>query len=337
MAHKIKIVITDGYPLSQNDLSWQAFEAIGEVIFYDYTAPADLIARAFEADALIVNKTHISEETMDALPNLKYIGVTATGYNNIDTGAALLRDIPVCNVVGYGSKSVAQHVFALILELTNQVAVHNAAVQAGEWGQQPHFCLTKTPLTELSGKTLGIYGFSGIGQEVAKIGRAFGMKILVHRRNMVHPDKLGTEGAKPRGIRYVSLDELLAQSDILSLNASLNLDNYGLINTENLEKMKPTALLINTARGGFIIEKDLKQALETGTIAGAALDVLLLEPPTYGTSRDNREGSILLGIKNCLITPHNAWASKEARQRLMHLAAENLRLLIKGKPKNMVK
>jgi glycerate dehydrogenase len=321
MAHKIKIVITDGYPLSQNDLSWQAFEAIGEVIFYDYTAPSDLIARAFEADALIVNKTLISAETIDALPNLKYIGVTATGYNNIDTSAALLRDIPVCNVVGYGSKSVAQHVFALILELTNQVAVHNAAVQAGEWGQQPHFCIVKTPLMELSGKTLGIYGFSGIGQEVAKIGRAFGMKIIVHRRN--------TEGAKPRGARYVSLDELFAQSDVLSLNASLNVDNYGIINTENLQKMKPTALLINTARGGFIIEKELKEALESGIIAGAALDVLLLEPPT--------EGSVLMGIKNCLITPHNAWASAEARARLMHLAAENLRLLIKGKPKNMVK
>jgi glycerate dehydrogenase len=329
MSKKIKIVVTDGYPLSRNDLSWAAFEAIGEVIFYDYTAPSELLERAFEADALIVNKTLISAETMAALPNLKYIGVTATGHNNIDTKFAILRDLPVCNVVGYGSKSVAQHVFALILELTNQVGVHNAAVQAGEWGQQPHFCIAKTPLTELSGKTLGIYGFSGIGQEVAKIGRAFGMKILVHRRN--------TEGVKPRGIKYVSLDELLEKSDVLSLNASLSIDNYGIINTENLQKMKPSALLINTARGGFIIENDLKQALESGTIAGAALDVLLVEPPTYGTSRDNREGSVLMGVKNCLITPHNAWASAEARARLMRLAAENLKLLIKGKPKNMIK
>lgn len=320
MSKKIKIIITDGYALSRNDLTWQGFEALGEVVYYDYTAPSELLNRAKEADALIVNKTVLSAETITALPNLKYIGVTATGYNNVDAKAAAARNIPVCNVAGYGSTSVAQHVFALILELTNQVAVHNAAVQAGEWGQQPHFCITKTPLIELSGKTLGIYGFSGIGQEVAKIGRAFGMKIIVHRRN--------TEGGKPRGIRYVSLDELLSKSDVLTLNASLSPENQGLINTQNLQKMKHTALLINTARGGFIIEKDLKQALESGIIAGAGLDVLPVEPPT--------EGSILFGVKNCLITPHNAWASAEARTRLMHLAAENLKAFLKGSPKNIV-
>ena len=320
MSKKFKIIITDGYALSRNDLNWQGFETLGEVVFYDYTAPSELLNRAKEADALIVNKTVLSAETIAALPNLKYIGVTATGYNNVDAKAATARNIPVCNVAGYGSKSVAQHVFALILELTNQVAVHNAAVQAGEWGQQPHFCITKTPLIELSGKTLGIYGFSGIGQEVAKIGRAFGMKIIVHRRN--------TEGVKPRGIKYVSLDELFSKSDILTLNASLSPENQGLINAQNLQKMKPSALLINTARGGFIIEHDLKQALESGIIAGAGLDVLPVEPPT--------EGSILFGVKNCLITPHNAWASAEARTRLMHLAAENLKDFLKGEPKNRV-
>ena len=325
---KLKIIITDGFTLSREDLSWAGFERLGEVIVYDYTAPEDLLNRIQNADILIVNKTVLSAETIAALPHLKYIGITATGYNNVDVKAAAARQIPVCNVAGYGSQTVAQHVFALILALTNQVAVHNAAVQAGEWGRQPHFCITKTPLTELSGKTLGIYGFSGIGQEVAKIGQAFGMKIIVNRRNMAHPDKLRTEGGEANGIRYVTLDELFAQSDILSLNASLNNENQGLINTENLIKMKPTALLINTARGGFVVEKDLKQALESGVIAGAGLDVLPIEPPT--------EGSILFGVKNCIITPHNAWAAAEARQRLMQLAAENLKAFLDGNPKNVV-
>ena len=319
MSKKFKIIVTDGYALSREDLNWQAFEALGDVTFYGYTAPSELINRIKNADAVIVNKTVLTAEIIANLPNLKYIGVTATGYNNVDAKAAAARNIPVCNVAGYGSKSVAQHVFALILALTNQVAAHNTAVQAGEWGAQPHFCITKTPLIELYGKTLGIYGFSGIGQEVAKIGRAFGMKIIVHRRN--------TEGGKG-GTRYVSLDELFYKSDILTLNASLNLENQGLMNTQNLQKMKPTALLINTARGGFIVEQDLKNALETGIIAGAGLDVLPVEPPT--------EGSVLFGVRNCLITPHNAWASAEARARLMHLAAENLKAFLKGKPKNVV-
>ncbi len=320
MSKKLKIIITDGEALSRNDLTWQAFEQLGEVVFYDYTAPSELLNRIQDVDILIVNKTVISKETIAALPNLKYIGLTATGYNNVDAKAAAARHIPVCNVAGYGSQTVAQHVFALILELTNQVGVHNAAVQVGEWGQQPHFCITKTPLTELSGKTLGIYGFSNIGREVAKIGRAFGMKTIVHRRN--------TEGVKPRGIRYVSLDELFAQSDVLSINASLSNDNQGLMSLLNLQKMKPTALLINTARGGFVNEKDMKTALETGIIAGAALDVLPIEPPT--------EGSVLFGVKNCLITPHNAWATFEARQRLMGMAADNVQAFLDKKPKNVV-
>ncbi len=320
MPKKYTIIVTDGYALSRKDVSWQGFERFGKVTIFDFTHPDELLNRIKEADILIVNKTVISAETIAVMPHLKYIGVTATGYNNVDAKAAAARNIPVCNVAGYGSQTVAQHVFALILELTNQVYVHHTAVQAGEWGRQPHFCITKTPLTELSGKTLGIYGFSGIGQEVAKIGRAFGMKIIVHRRH--------TEGAKPRGLRYVSLDDLFLQSDVLTLNASLNADNQGLINLSNLKKMKPTALIINTARGGFIVEKDLKKALETGIIAGAGLDVLTTEPPTGG--------SVLMGVKNCLITPHNAWAALEARQRLMLLAEDNVRAFLKGKAKNVV-
>ena len=320
MPNNFKITITDGYALSRNDLNWHGFESLGKVVYYDYTAPSELHDRAKDADALIVNKTVLSAETIEALPQLKYIGVTATGYNNVDVKAASARQIPVCNVAGYGSKSVAQHVFALILELTNQVSIHNAAVQAGEWGIQPHFCITKTPLVALSGKTLGIYGFSGIGQEVAKIGRAFGMKIIVHRRN--------TEGGKLRSISYVSLEELFSNSDFLTLNASLSYENQGLINIQNLKKMKPSAFLINTARGGFIVEEDLKQALESGIIAGAGLDVLPIEPPT--------EGSVLFGVKNCLITPHNAWATTEARTRLMQMAAKNLHAFLKGNPQSIV-
>ena len=320
MSKKFKIIITDGYALSREDLNWQAFEALGDVTFYGYTAPSELINRIKNADVIIVNKTVLTAETIADLPNLKYIGMTATGYNNVDVKAAAARNIPVCNVADYGSKSVAQHVFALILALTNQVAAHNTAVQAGEWGAQPHFCITKTPLIELSGKTLGIYGFSGIGQEVAKIGRAFGMKIIVHRRN--------TEGGNPRGIRYVSLDELFQNSDILTLNASMNAENQGFINSKTLALMKPSALLINTARGGLIVENDLKQALENGIIKGAGLDVLSVEPP--------KEGSVLIGVKNCIITPHNAWASFEARQRLMTAALNNLKNFLKGSPTNVV-
>jgi glycerate dehydrogenase len=280
------------------------------------------LSRVREAEVLIVNKTQISAETIAQMPHLRYIGVLATGYNNVDVKAAAARCIPVCNAVGYGSKSVAQHVFALILELTNRVGDHAAAVRAGDWARQPHFSFSLSPTIELAGKTLGLYGLGGIGREVARIGQAFGMKIIVVKKNR--------EGVKmPRGMRLVDLDELFAASDFLSLNAPLSVDNQGLINLDSLKNMKPTAFLINTARGGLVVEDDLKAALETGIIAGAGLDVLTVEPP------QNTEGG-LLGLKNCLITPHNAWASTEARQRLMHIAVNNLAAFQKGKPQNVV-
>ena len=316
----MNITITDGHTLNPGDLSWAEWAKMGNLTVHDFTQPNQLLERLQDTDILIVNKTPISAATMAALPRLKYIGVLATGYNNIDVKAAKERQIPVCNVVAYGSKNVAQHVFALILELINQVGRHNASVQAGDWGNQPHFCYTLSPITELAGKTLGIYGFGSIGREIAKIGRAFGMKIIVHRRN--------TEGGKIKGITYVSQENLLKKSDILTLNASMNVENQGFINTQTLKMMKPTALLINTARGGLVVETDLKQALENRIIAGAGLDVLSVEPPT--------EGSILLGVKNCIITPHIAWASFEARQRLMGLALKNLKSFLKGSAINVV-
>jgi glycerate dehydrogenase len=322
---KPKIVITDGHPLNPNDSSWAAFQKIADTTVYGHTLPEQLVSRAQEADILIVNKTVVNAETIAALPNLKYIGVTATGYNIVDTEAAKSKGIIVSNAVGYSSQSVAQHTFALILELTNRVGAHSESVHQGAWGKQPHFCYTLSTITELSGKTLGLYGYGGIAKEIAKIAKAFGMKIIVNRRNM---PSFGHEGPPPRGLRYVSLENLFKESDILSLNAPLTVDNKGLINKENLKLMKPTALLINTARGGLVIENDLKEALEKGIIAGAGLDVLQTEPPT--------EGNALIGVKNCIITPHNAWASFASRQRLLNITLQNVKAFLKGTPQNVV-
>jgi glycerate dehydrogenase len=328
---KIKIVITDGYPLNPNDLSWKTLQKLGQTTIYDHTTQEQLVARAKDADILIVNKTVVNAATMAALPNLQYIGVTATGYNIVDIEAAKAQGIIVSNAVGYSSPSVAQHTFALILELTNRVGAHSESVHQGAWGKQPHFCYTLSTITELSGKTLGLYGYGGIAKEIAKIAKAFGMKIIVNRRNMPslrHPAQGGTEGSPPRGLRYVTLENLFKESDILSLNAPLTIENKGLINKENLALMKPTALLINTARGGLVVENDLKEALEKGIIAGAGLDVLQTEPPT--------EGSVLFGVKNCIITPHNAWASFESRQRLLNITLQNVKAFLRGTPQNVV-
>jgi glycerate dehydrogenase len=317
---KPKIVITDGHPLNPNDFTWAAFQKIADTTVYGHTSPEQLVPRAQEADILIVNKTVVNAETIAALPKLKYIGITATGYNIVDTEAAKVKGIIVSNAVGYSSQSVAQHTFALILELTNRVGAHSESVHHGVWGKQPHFCYTLSTITELSGKTLGLYGYGDIAKEIAKIAKAFGMKIIINRRN--------TEGPPPRGLRYVSLENLFSESDILSLNAPLTIDNKGLINKENLKLMKPTALLINTARGGLVIENDLKEALENGIIAGAGLDVLQTEPPI--------EGNVLIGVKNCIITPHNAWASFESRQRLLNITLQNVKAFLRGAPQNVV-
>jgi glycerate dehydrogenase len=315
------IVVTDGFALASDDLNWLAWEQLGRVTVHDFTPPELVATRAQTATILIVNKTLVTAETIAACPDLQYIGVTATGYNNVAIAAARARGIVVCNVAGYGTPSVAQHVFALILALTNRAEHHNQRVQNGAWGQQLHFSFWDMPMVELAGKTLGIYGYGTIAKAVGRIGRAFGMRVIATKRGVA-------EGTKMQGATIVSFETLLKESDFISLNAAMATDNIGIFNKKHLSMMKPTAYLINTARGGLIVEADLKWALESGIIAGAGLDVLSIEPPT--------EGSVLMGLKNCIITPHQAWATVESRRRLMAMAFDNLAAFLKGKARGVV-
>lgn len=316
----INIVALDGYTLNPGDLSWEVIEKIGNFKYYDRTNEAFIIERAKNADILLVNKVVITEEIINALPRLKCICVTATGYNNIDLLAAQNRKIIVCNTVGYGIDSVAQHVFALILTLTNKVEKHNESVKRGDWGNQSDFCYTLQPIIQLAGKTMGIYGYGKIGQKVAEIATAFGMQVLIHHRS---PEKF-----KNTNLHFVDLITLFQQSDFVSLHAPLSSANEQVVNKKLLQIMRPTAYLINTARGGLINEQDLKNALVNRQIAGAALDVISEEPPT--------QGNLLFDVPNCIITPHIAWASKNARQNLMNITAENIKAFLNGKPQNMV-
>ena len=315
-----KIIILDAYTLNPGDLNWAKIQALGEVSIYDRTPLNKVIERAKEADILIVNKVLIGTKILERLPNLKCICVTATGFNNVDTLAAKQKGIPVCNVKAYSSHSVAQHVFALILELTNAVAVHHQSVQNKQWSQSEDFSYTLQPIMELADKTMGIYGFGKIGQAVAKIALAFGMKVIAKHK---HPKR-----DKIHGVTFVNTEDLFHQSDVLSLHAPLTIENEGLINMPLLKSMKTSAFLINTARGGFILETDLKMALENDIIAGAALDVLSTEPPI--------KDHVLFSTKNCIITPHIAWASIDARQRLMHETVLNVAAFLNGEPKNVV-
>ncbi len=317
LTSKPLIVVLDGYTLNPGDLQWDALEALGEVRRYDFTADRDVVARSAAADILIVNKTAVNAELMAQLPKLRCISVTATGYNNIDTAAARLRGITVCNVSGYSSEAVAQHVFAMILALTNRVYEHNSSVQQGDWSRCRDFSYTLSPIRELAGKTLGIYGYGRIGRAVARIGAAFGMMIIATNRSPITED-----------IEQVSLSELFSRSDFLSLHAPLTPENQGIVSWSFLRQMKSGAVLINTSRGGLINEQDLQRALHAGRPAAAALDVLSQEPPP-----DNHP---LAGMHNCLITPHNAWASVEARRRLMEGTVENVRAFLAGAPRNVV-
>ena len=314
------IAILDGYTLNPGDLSWMPLEKLGSLKLFDRTPPEEVINRAKNADILIVNKVIINANTLIQLPKLKCICVTATGYNNVDIQAARQQNIPVCNVRGYSTNSVAQHVFALILELTNTVAVYNESVKDGDWSRSPDFCYTIRPIRELSGLTMGIFGLGQIGQAVATIALAFGMKVIARHK---HPER-----DRMIGVRFVDTKTLFQESDILSLHAPLTDENAGLICLSNLKRMKPSALIINTARGGFIVEEDLKRALESDIISGAALDVLSVEPPPASHP--------LIGVKNCIITPHIAWASKAARQRLMDATVKNVEAFLRGNPENLV-
>ncbi|WP_139957847.1 D-2-hydroxyacid dehydrogenase [Flavicella sediminum] len=319
----MKIVVLDGYTLNPGDLDWQALEKIGELVVYDRTAfdDAEIIKAIGDAEIVFTNKTPLQKLVLEQVPNLKYIGVLATGYNVVAVDVAKDLGITVTNIPAYGTIAVAQFTMALLLEMCHHVGEHSRAVFNGDWSKSPDFCFWNYPLIELSGKTMGIVGFGRIGQATAKIAEAFGLKIVAYSRT----PKLELESAT---CRYVSLDELFSQSDIISLHCPLFEETKGMIDETSLKKMKKTALLINTSRGPLIVEEDLKEALNTGTIAGAALDVATIEPLN--------EESTLLEAKNCIITPHIAWATKEARTRLMETAVNNLVAYLAKKPMNVV-
>lgn len=317
----MKIVILDGYALNPGDLSWDSIKKLGECSFYDRTSPAEVLERASGADALIINKVVISKALIDQLPQLKYIGVTATGYNVVDIQAAVEHNISVTNIPAYSTDSVAQLVFSHILNVANRVQLHATSVGNGEWTKCPDFSYSKSPQVELAGKTLGIVGYGQIGQKVAKIGQAFGMKVIFQNRS----EKTNL----PSEIVQKSLSEVFMESDFVSLNCPLTAENKEFVNRALLDKMKPTAVLINTGRGGLINEQDLADALNSGRIAAACLDVLSTEPP----AGDNP----LITAKNCFITPHIAWATFEARQRLLNITVDNLNNYIAGMPKNVIR
>ncbi|MEM6966987.1 MAG: D-2-hydroxyacid dehydrogenase [Bacteroidota bacterium] len=316
----ISIVALDGHTLNPGDLSWQGIEALGHFEFYPHSTPAKIVPRAKTADILIVNKCVLDRSTLEQLPQLKYICVSATGFNNIDLTFCKERKIPVSNVSGYGTSAVAQHVFALLLTMTNHVSSHNQGVHLGGWSKQVYFSYWNFSLQEISGKVMGIYGFGKIGQAVGKIALAFGMKVIAHHK---HPTRDQMDG-----VEFVDLDTLFAQSDVLTLHAPLTATNQEIVSATNLKKMKSSAYLINTGRGGLIHERDLKTALENNWIAGAGLDVLAQEPPP--------PDHVLFGVKNCIITPHQAWASQAARQRLMNEIEKNIKGYLTGKMKNLI-
>jgi len=311
----MKIIILDGYTENPGDLSWAGFEALGELTVYDRTPADQIIPRIGDAEVVYTNKTPITSGTLDACPGVKFIGVLATGFNVVDVNAARARGIPVSNIPTYGTTAVAQMVFALLLELCHHVGPHSQAVFEGRWSSCPDFCFWDYPLIELAGKTMGIIGYGRIGQATAAIARAFGMDVVAYD-TQVKADEI------------VPLDELLRRSDVISLHCPLFPETQGIINRANLSKCKRGALLINTSRGPLVVEEDLKEALKSGQLAGAAVDVVSTEPI--------RPDNVLLKAPNLIITPHIAWAPKESRQRLMDIAVDNLRAYAKGSPINVV-
>lgn len=315
----MNIAVLDGYALNPGDLSWEGINKLGNCTIYDRT-PAELtVERALDTEVVITNKVVLDQKTIKQLPKLKYIGVLATGYNVVDIQAAQEAGITVTNIPAYSTASVAQMVFSHILNFVQNVSVHAGSVSAGDWAKSIDFSYWKTPQMELAGKTLGIIGFGQIGQAVAKIGLALGMKIIYNNRSKKETTLDAVQ---------VDLNKLLSESDFISINCPLTAENTGFINKSTLEKMKPTTFLVNTGRGPLINEQDLADALNAGKIAGAGLDVLSVEPAT--------KNNPLPKAKNCFITPHIAWATFEARTRLMNIASENLKAFLEGKPENVV-
>lgn len=323
MENKTKIVVLDGYTLNPGDLSWEKMAQLGALTVYDRTEKTiEAILRAIgDAPVVITNKTPITADMIHNLPEIRYIGVLATGYNVVDVEAARERGIVVTNIPDYSTASVAQFTFALLLEMCHHAGAHNDAVKSGQWTNSKDFSFWNYPLIELAGKTLGVIGFGRIGKAVAQIAQIFGMRVLAFNRN--RDEKLLSDYG-----RYVSLEELLATSDVISLHCPLTRETEGIINRETIGKMKDGVMIINTARGGLVNEEDLSQALNSGKVASAAVDVVSVEPVL--------EDNPLLKAKNCLITPHIAWAPKEARERLMDIAVGNLSAFLSGAPVNMV-
>lgn len=315
----MKITVLDGHTLNPGDLSWDKLSELGNLTVYDRTKEKDILKRASNSKIILTNKTPLFANTIKQLPDLKYIGVLATGYNVVDADTAKKQGIIVTNVPAYSTRSVAQMTFAHILNLAQRTACHSASVKAGDWSRSEDFCYWKHPLLELSGMTLGIFGFGQIGQAVFKLAKAFGMKIIASSRTT----KEGFDD-----VDFVDIDSLFKTSDILTLHCPLTHETEKIVNKEKIDLMKKSAFIVNTARGQLIDEEALANALNNGTIAGAGLDVLSSEPP--------EKNNPLLSAKNCFITPHIAWASKASRQRLMDTAVENVKAFIKGSPQNKV-
>jgi glycerate dehydrogenase len=317
----VKIAVLDGYCLNPGDLTWDALRRIGEVEVFDRTRLEEVTGRAAGAEIVLLNKTPMPAHVLEQLPALRYIGVLATGYNVVDVDAARARGVVVTNVPTYGTASVAQFVFALLLELCHRVGMHADAVRAGEWSRNPDWSFWKSPLVELAGKTMGIVGFGRIGRQTGRIADAMGMRVIAHDTNQSNAPEYD-------GFRWARVEELLRESDVVSLHAPLFPETKGMINARSLAGMKRSAFLINTSRGPLVVDQDLADALNAGRIAGAGLDVLSVEPP----AADNP----LLSAKNCLVTPHMAWATREARSRLMELVVENVEAFVAGSPRNVV-
>ncbi len=321
---KMQIVVLDGYAENPGDLSWEGLRAYGDLVVYDRTSltdPDDAIRHIGDAQVVFTNKTPITRRVMDACPNLRYISVLATGYNVVDVEYAKEKGIAVSNVPSYGTESVSQMAIALLLELCHHVGHHDRAVHAGRWESCPDWCFWDYPLIELSGKTMGIIGFGRIGHRTGQIAKALGMRVLANSRHE-NPSFLA------EGFPYVNRDTLLGESDVVVLHVPAFPDTVGMICRETIAKMKDGVLLVNNSRGGLVVEKDLAEALESGKVGGAALDVVSTEP----IKGDNP----LLHARNCILTPHMSWAAKEARSRIMETSIANLKGYVEGKVQNVV-
>jgi len=317
----MKIVVLDGFTLNPGDLDWEGLKKLGELTVYDRTPIDKILERIGDAEIVFTNKTPLSREVLGKARTVKFIGVLATGYNVVDTAVAKERGIIVTNIPTYGTAAVAQFVFALLLEICHHVWAHNEEVKKGAWTNCPDFCFWNYPLIELAGKTMGIIGLGRIGQAAAKIAQSFGMKVLAY-------DEYQNKALENETLKYVELDELLAKSDVISLHCPLFDHTKGIINRTSIAKMKDGVIIINTSRGQLVVEEDLAEALNRGKVAGAGVDVVSTEP----IKSDN----LLLKARNCIITPHIAWAPKESRMRLMNIAVDNLKAFLKGTPVNVV-